>query len=115
MKTLTNFLPKIVQWRSIPYSAGLNCRCGKCDLAYVCFDSDHQYIKAIAVGWCETDYGFMGVFECPECHSQFRCHCGNHDKFDLNDFEEGLRNFLEASTENGPDIVYEFEQQENIE
>ena len=111
MKTITEVLPKIVQWQSIPYSAGLNCKCGKCDLAYVCFDHSNKYIKAIAVGWCDTDYGFMGVFECPECHSKFRCHCGNHDKFDLSDFEEGFRNFLLASTENGPDIIDELEEE----
>lgn len=67
-------LPKITQWEAIPYSAGLHCQCGRADIAYAVWSNN--YIMPIAVGWCETDYGTMGVFECPECHSKFRCHCG---------------------------------------
>lgn len=88
-------LPKIVQWEAVPYSAGLRCQCGRADIAYAGWFGEDQYIEPIAIGWCETDYGMMGVFECPECHGKFRCHCGNNrwpteDQFAL-DFETFVR------------------------
>jgi len=110
-KTIRDILPKIAQWQSIPYSAGLNCRCGKCDLAYVAWDKDNRYVKADIVGWCETDYGLMAVFECPVCHQKFRCHTSTGNKWDEDDFEQGLYNFCMASTNNGPELVEKLEKE----
>lgn len=88
-------LPKITQWEAVPYSAGLRCQCGRADIAYAGWSNNGRYIEPIAVGWCETDYGLMGVFECPECCGKFRCHCGakkfaSEDEF-ATDFEIFVR------------------------
>lgn len=86
---MSNFLdivlPKIPQYEDIPYSAGLCCtECGKADFSAY---SDNNFVKPIAVGWCDTPLGYMGIFECPECHSRFRFHCGGSMKDDINKFE----------------------------
>lgn len=111
MKKIKDILPKIVQWESVPYSAGLRCHCGRCDLAYVCFDNTGEYIKGDIIGWCETSSGFMAVFECPECHSKFRCHASIGNKFNEDDFEQGLYYFCEASTNNGPELLEKVKQE----
>lgn len=92
-------LPKIAQWEAIPYSAGLHCQCGRADIAYAGWASfKDQYIKPIAIGWCETDYGMMGVFECPECHSKFRCHCGSNSRWSAEDqFALDFETFVRCS------------------
>lgn len=110
MKRITDILPKIIQWETIPYSAGLNCKCGRCDLAYAAWDKEGRYIKANIIGWCETSWGLMAVFECPECHYKFRCHTSTGSKFDMDEFEQGLRNFCEASTNNGLEIIDQLEE-----
>ena len=84
---LLTILPKIPQYEDIPYAADLCCQdCGKGNF------EDYGTPKAdmnspIAVGWCETDYGYMGVFECPQCHSKFRFHCGGKFNSDIDEFE----------------------------
>ena len=88
---LLNILPKFSQYEEIPYSAGLCCtECGKADMSAYSEMDDYgksEHIKPIAVGWCDTPNGFMGIFECPECHSKFRFHCGGNLCDDIDKFE----------------------------
>ena len=70
---LTDILPKIPQYEDIPYAADLECvECGKSGFFDYNWGEKHE--KPILVGWCETNIGLMGVFECPLCHSRFRFH-----------------------------------------
>ena len=78
---LLDILPKITQWESIPYAADLMCQ--NCDkTGFV--NAEEGYPNLI--GWCETNYGYMAVFECPECGNKFRFHCADPisdiDEFD---------------------------------
>jgi len=85
-------LPKIPQYEDIPYSPGLCCtECGKADMS--AFKSNN-YVKPIVIGWCETNIGYMGVFECPHCHSKFRFHPGNWVK-DIEQFEDDFWGWIE--------------------
>lgn len=74
MKRLLEVLPKIAQWDSIPYAADFSCQsCGNSGI-----DSRRTDIhKPILIGWCETNYGFMGVYECPMCGAKYRFHAGD--------------------------------------
>ena len=78
---ILKIIPKISQWESIPYAPDLTCQECRKPHHYV----KHGNLKATIVGWCECDYGYQLVFECPYCFSKFRFH--PHDnKFDIDDF-----------------------------
>lgn len=82
---ILDILPKISQWESIPYAADLECQeCGKHTKLM------NQTAKpSRIVGWCECDYGYQLVFECPYCFSKYRYH--PHDnKFDIDDFVDRI-------------------------
>ena len=84
---LLEILPKIPQYEDIPYAADLRCQeCGKGSFEHYDTPRFDEYAP-IAIGWCDTDYGYMGVFECPQCHSKFRFHCGEKLNSDINAFE----------------------------
>jgi hypothetical protein len=82
----TDILPKYAQYEDIPYAADLQCQdCGKGN-----FDNwgepGYMTHAPIAVGWCDTPIGYMGIFECPICHSKFRFHCGGNMNDELDWF-----------------------------
>jgi hypothetical protein len=58
------------------------------------------------VGWCETNYGFMGVFECPFCGTRFRFHGGDPCD-DLDEFENKLILFFGEKCTNWNEIERE--------
>lgn len=73
-KRLTDILPKISQWESIPYAGDFNCpHCDKSGF-YDLYGIEERE-KPILVGWCETNIGYMGIFECPICFEKYRFHC----------------------------------------
>lgn len=62
---------KIVQYDDIPISKLLSCpECGRSNMFPIPFIEK----KPNLIGWCDTAYGFMGVFECPFCFAKFRFH-----------------------------------------
>lgn len=84
---ILTILPKISQWESIPYAPDLTCQeCGKMH-RYITLSNDSP--KARIIGWCETDYGYQLVFECPHCFSKFRYH-PQDKKFDIDDFVDRI-------------------------
>lgn len=78
-KRLVDILPKIPQYEDIPYTADFNCpncdKSGFFDYKGFYSSSEPPCKKPRVVGWCETNIGYMGVFECPECGQKFRFHC----------------------------------------
>ena len=73
-KRYIDILPKIEQYESIPYAGDLCCQdCGEGNFENY-GEPGYDSHAPIAVGWCDTPYGFMGVFECPICHNKFRFH-----------------------------------------
>ena len=100
MKHLLDILPKIAQWETIPYAVDFTCQsCGKSGI-----DSRRADIKKpLLVGWCETNYGFMGVYECPVCGEKFRFHAEvvNCDK---QSFEDNLPFYFGERCENWDEI-----------
>ena len=85
---LIEILPKIPQWESIPYNPWLDCDCGEAG-----FGSNKEKLKL--VGWCDTDFGYMGVFECPCCFAKLRFHmASDRFRFELPALERGLRCYM---------------------
>lgn len=100
MKHLLDVLPKITQYESIPYAADFICQsCGDSGI-----DSRRSDIhKPILIGWCETHYGFMGVYECPVCGAKFRFHAGDAI-CTKEDFEHQLPFYFGECCENWEEI-----------
>lgn len=74
------------QYKDIPYNKSTACNnCGHgnflsrntCDL----------------VGYCNTEFGYMGVFECLKCGELYRHHI-TYTRYDLEDFKEQAGIFL---------------------
>ena len=72
-KRLTNILPKISQYEGIHYAGDLNCP--HCDKSGFFDGYGETRVKPNVIGWCDTDIGYMAVFECPVCFEKFRFHC----------------------------------------
>ena len=86
-KRLIDVIPKIPQYEDIPYAADFECpECGKSGFFDYNWGPNHE--KPNLIGWCETNIGKMGVFECPFCGQKFRFHCtigtwkADEDEFD---------------------------------
>lgn len=75
---LTEVLPKIPQYESIPYAGDFNCP--HCDKSGFYEFYGEVQVRPNIVGWCETNIGYMGIFECPICFKKYRFHCtiGTH-------------------------------------
>ena len=74
MNKLIDVLPKFPQYNDFPYAADLECpECGKSGFFDFNYGAKHE--KPNLIGWCETNIGYMGVFECPLCGQKFRFHC----------------------------------------
>ena len=71
---LVNILPKFPQYEDIPYARDLECpNCG--ESGFYRYNNSQQHENPNLIGWCETNIGYMGIFECPVCHNKFRFHC----------------------------------------
>ena len=73
-KRLVDILPKIPQYEDIPYAGDLVCP--NCDKSgFYDYNYGPKHIRPKVIGWCETNIGYMAVFECPECGQKYRFHC----------------------------------------
>lgn len=68
---VVDVLKKYPQYEDFPYAKDLICP--KCDKSG--FYPRDTLVKPNLIGWCETNIGYMGVFECPLCGQKFRIHC----------------------------------------
>lgn len=70
---LIDVIPKFSQYEGISYAGDLNCP--HCDKSgFFDFQWENRE-KPNLVGWCETNIGYMAIFECPVCFEKFRFHC----------------------------------------
>lgn len=86
---LIDLLPKFPQYEDFPYTPDFECpECGKSGFLDYNWSSE-KHVKPLLVGWCETNIGKMGVFECPVCGQKFRFHCtigtwiADEEEFDM--------------------------------
>ena len=86
--TYENMLPreefrrmKIVQYEDIAVSKDMGCpECSGSNGFSYSFDKD--IVEPMPIGWCDTNHGFMAVFECPKCHTRFRFHINTTGRYD---------------------------------
>lgn len=55
---------------------------------------DNRIEKPALVGWCETEWGYMMVVECPNCFTKYRFHGTVVDKNDKFEFEHAIRCYI---------------------
>lgn len=109
---ILEILPKISQWESIPYARDFRCQeCGKHHRFESMIETD---LKAKIVGWCNSDYGYMLVFECPHCFSKFRFHTTHDNKFNIDDFVDKIMYYYVGNEnfENGLELEREWKEYE---
>lgn len=61
-----------------------------------CYDSAFAYPgvdEPKLVGWCDTQWGYMMIVECPHCFKKYRFHA-TANKTDLAGFESAVRGFI---------------------
>lgn len=72
---------KMAQYQDIPIVKDMECPdCHKSDVG------GFFHERAKPIGWCDTQTGFMGVFECPHCFSKFRCHISTTGRYNEDTF-----------------------------
>ena len=79
----TFFLDKIIQFENIHRSKNLECACGSSS-------SSLFYGKPTPIGFCETNEGFMSVFECPDCGEKYRCHIDSEGRYNIDVFKQDI-------------------------
>jgi len=76
---------KVVQYQDIAVSKDMACpECGGSNQFTYSFDK--SVAEPVPVGWCDTDHGFMAVFECPRCFTRFRFHISTGGRYDEDRF-----------------------------
>lgn len=73
---------KIAQFEAIQVVKDCECpECHKSDISgFLPCD------RAKPIGWCETQTGFMAIFECPKCFTKFRCHINTAGRYNIESF-----------------------------
>ena len=76
---------KISQYQDILISKDMTCPAcnGSSQFSYS-FDSNMA--EPTPIGWCDTEYGFMAVFECPKCFTKYRFHISTTGRYDQDQF-----------------------------
>ena len=60
---------ELPEYRHIPWMKDFSClECGKSE-----WNSMDGW-KARPIGWCNTEEGYMCIFECPDCFAKMRWH-----------------------------------------
>lgn len=75
------YVKEYVQYTEIPHNKSCGCHCGHAN-----FLRKHTYDVN---GYCVTPEGLMTIFECHECHQEYRHHFGDM-KYNIEEFKENL-------------------------
>lgn len=67
--------------------------CPECAKSGINYDG---YEKPNLVGWCDTEFGYMMICECPKCFTKYRFHGTAVNKNDDFAFEHAIRCYVLA-------------------
>jgi hypothetical protein len=83
-------LEEFIFYEDIRYSRDFNCNCGY---------SDFTKEKFNMIVYCNTNYGYMGVFNCPKCYEYYRHHINSTGRYSEVEFKNdvGLILFLQLT------------------
>ena len=74
-------VPLIPQYEDIRQTKNMLCQCGY---------SDYHINKFNLIGYCDTQQGFMAVFECEKCGEKYRHHINTIGRYNLKEFKDDL-------------------------
>lgn len=77
---------EILQYEDIYYSKLCNCHC-----EYADYSRNSSYN---IVGYCNTNNGYMVVFECKKCFEKYRHHIDTDSRYSFDKFKADLRLIL---------------------
>ena len=81
-------IPKIPQYSDVSYAPDFVCpECHKS--GFMRFGFEVPKSEPDVIGWAETTYGYMGIFECPYCGTKYRFHC-SRPRTDIDKFDYGF-------------------------
>jgi len=83
--THTWHLKNFAQHGSISYQRGLRCNCG-----YARYDDNMTFD---IVGYANTDYGYMAIFECKKCFEKYKHHMSRNKRSE-EEFKDNVANML---------------------
>lgn len=83
-----DILPKLDASTSIVARDFICPECGDSGVGYPRMD------KPRLVGWCDTEWGYMMVAECPKCFTKYRFHGTTDNKKDLGVFEHAIKCYI---------------------
>ena len=91
MKIYTDILPKMDASQATEVKDFVCPECGKSAISG--FNGEE---KPTLVGWCETDYGYMMIVECPKCFTKYSFHgtANFNDKFDIAAFNHSIHLYV---------------------
>ena len=76
---------KAVNYEAIPIAKDFRCPdCGRSTQ----FPIHMNEVEPTPIGWCDTEHGIMGIFECPLCFSKFRFHISTNGRWSKDKFYE---------------------------
>lgn len=83
-------LKNFPQYDDIRQTKDFLCKCGY---------SDYHIDRFKMIGYCETQQGFMAVFECEKCGEKYRHHIGSTSRYSKKGFKDdaGLALFLQLT------------------
>ena len=73
---------KITQYENILVSKDMACN-GSSQFDY---SIDSRFAEPTPIGWCDTEHGYMAVFECPKCYTKYRFHISTTGRYDKDRF-----------------------------
>ena len=91
MKEYVKILPKMDASVAYEVKDFICPECGKSAI-----DGFNGESKPKLVGWCDTDWGYMMIVECPHCFEKYRFHGTDlqSEKHDLDAFNHAIRCYV---------------------
>ena len=92
-KNMFLYLKEFAQFEAIPYTKSF--KCPYCDgsgdgFYHVPGEGYVPLPKAKLLGWCNTNSGYMMIFECSKCFEKFRYHNVTTSRYDWEKFKEDM-------------------------
>lgn len=88
MKPYVEILPKLDASQAEESRDFICPECSKSGIAY------HELDKPKLVGYCDTEWGYMMIVECPHCFTKYRFHGAAVNKNELFSLEHAIRCYI---------------------
>ena len=69
------------QYQDIRHAKELSCECNYSSVLRDTFE---------IIGYCDTQHGYMAVFECSKCFEKYRYHINTTGRYNIEEFKKDL-------------------------